>query len=59
MQTLVALAAAALIVMVGALMNTPAPPPEVAPEPVVAVAPPAPEMPAAPAPSADNAPSGG
>lgn len=59
MQTLVALAAAALIVVLGAVMNAPAPPAEVVPEPpapVVAVAPtPAPS----PAPGADNAPSGG
>lgn len=57
MQSLVALAAAALIVLLGAMMNAPTPPAEVVPEPpapVVAIAP-AP----APTPAADNAPSGG
>lgn len=55
MQTLVTLAAAGLIVLIGALMNAPAPPPEVAPEPeIAAVPPPAPVVAAnegAPAPS--------
>ncbi|MFO0625665.1 MAG: hypothetical protein U0325_08620 [Polyangiales bacterium] len=58
MQSLVALAAAALIVLLGTMMNAPTPPGEVVPEPpapVVAVAP----TPAPPAPAADNAPSGG
>jgi hypothetical protein len=57
MQTLVALAAAVLIVLLGATMNAPTPPAEVVPEPpapVVAVAPTP-----APTPAADNAPSGG
>jgi hypothetical protein len=57
MQSLVALAAAALIVLLGAMMNAPTPPAEVVPEPpapVVAIAPTP-----APTPAADNAPSGG
>lgn len=63
MQTVVAFAAAALVVMIGALMNAPAPPPEVAPEPVVAVAPTPEAMPSeAPKPPGSDgnaAPSGG
>lgn len=62
MQTVVAFAAAALVVMIGALMNAPAPPPEVAPEPVVAVAPMAPtpaEAPKPPGADGNAAPSGG
>lgn len=62
MQTVVAFAAAALVVMIGALMNAPAPPPEVAPELVVAVAPMAPtpaEAPKPPGADGNAAPSGG
>jgi len=62
MQNLVAFAAAGLIVLIGALMNAPTPPPEVAPEPEVAAVPaPAPVVAAnegSPAPGSE-APSGG
>ncbi|MEZ4391812.1 MAG: hypothetical protein R3A48_12000 [Polyangiales bacterium] len=60
MQTLVALAAASILVIFGAMMNAPTPPAEVVPEPPAPVAfnpPPPPAMEGTP--SADNAPSGG